>query len=252
MASFSSDSVDALQIGHLMQHQRRKAHLNAVKVICGTSGSAGEASTRAPSEKAFGDALHHMKHSGSLRSGPKEQRRKLQQMVWCLAEARRSEVRSFLRTAVSIAIHQDGRTNRLCIRFSAVQPDLSCMRGILGQNKMIEGGHGKMREATSEVMTHLCTEGRGAPPRSHGKRIETTHLAELEDHIRTHVEVVDADGAADEQLAGRAMRRPVDGMPSLFPKCLMVVCDKTHVARRLTTRPWKADKFIQNVVNIVE
>ena len=62
------------------------------------------------------------------------------------------------------------------------------------------------------------------------------------------MEIIDADGASDEQLAGRMMRTSAT-LPSLFPKCLAVVCDRTHAARRLTSRPWAAYAFIKGVLD---
>jgi hypothetical protein len=46
-------------------------------------------------------------------------RKKIKQMVWCLAEAARRADRIYLRRAQSVSIMQDGRKNKLLVRFRA-------------------------------------------------------------------------------------------------------------------------------------
>ena len=59
-----------------------------------------------------------------------------------------------------------------------------------------------------------------------------------------------ADGAGDFQLAGRTLHQRAmssQGKDS-FPKLLAVNWDCTHGGRKLTERPWKTDSYLTMVL----
>ena len=55
-------------------------------------------------------------------------------------------------------------------------------------------------------------------------------------HALQHVEMFSADGAANEQLAGRLLHPAVEraGTADKLPNVKMILRDKAHTARRLT------------------
>ena len=53
-------------------------------------------------------------------------------MDFCLAKALRMEDPEHLRHCISLVTHIDGRQHRLTARFTGVDGDLNCKRGLLG------------------------------------------------------------------------------------------------------------------------
>lgn len=82
---------------------------------------------------------------------------------------------------------------------------------------------------------------------------QPTKLKELAKHIASITEVFVADGAADEQLAGRMLHegssRAVLGQT--LPNLRLVVRDKPHSARRLLQRTLPKDPFINKLMSAV-
>ena len=58
-------------------------------------------------------------------------------------------------------------------------------------------------------------------------------------HIGASVELIDADGASDEQKTIRLLSKTV------FPNARFLCRDATHSARRLTKSPWTADAYLR-------
>ena len=56
-----------------------------------------------------------------------------------------------------------------------------------------------------------------------------------------------ADAAGDEPGAGRELQRLSSTTIPTLPNLHLVLRDKAHAARRVTSRPWKADAYNQNV-----
>ena len=65
-------------------------------------------------------------------------------------------------------------------------------------------------------------------------------------HIIKHVECFTADAAGDEQLAGRLL-----ASSALFPRLRLVIKDRAHGSRRLTSRGWGADEYIDGVLKTI-
>ena len=96
-------------------------------------------------------------------------------------------------------------------------------------------GHVGITKATAELLTEFCTLGHGAPPRTHGVKMECFHYGDLQTWFEKHVEGFDADAASDQQLAGRAMRSQIRGSDAkaIFKNIKIVVKDPTHASRRI-------------------
>ena len=67
--------------------------------------------------------------------------------------------------------------------------------------------------------------------------------------ILERVEMFSADGAPNEQLAGRLLHTSVDRSSSAkkLPNLKMVIRDKVHATRRLTQRTFKVDALLAGV-----
>ena len=80
-----------------------------------------------------------------------------------------------------------------------------------------------IKEATEKVLRAFCSP-KQTPP---GRQDMTSELdTKLLAHVQQHVHTFDADGAADEQRAGRCMAQ------STFPNMDTRVRDKAHASRR--------------------
>ena len=218
--------------GHLEHHARTAVHTRAINQMLGRP--VPEAQT-APSKEDFEKVYDCCRAAVSLRAGSGEIKRgKFRRMVWCLAEAKRDLDRRALKAASVIALQQDGRGDRLLLRFAMCAPDLSIRRGCLGHAKGYGTGHAAIARATAEIVDRFSSPGWGAPAGAVG--LEGGHVAvdaRLRDAILGRTELLGADAASDEQLAAQVLRRPLPGTGTpLFPNVKVTVKDRTHGARR--------------------
>ena len=91
-----------------------------------------------------------------------------------------------------------------------------------------------IQRATKDIIQSMSTVGARPPPRGVvGKKTLRPRLdGALERHLYTSIEMFAADGAADEQLAGRELQRPGPGRAALLPNLRVVLRDKAHASRR--------------------
>jgi len=168
-------------------------------------------------------------------------------MEWCLAEARRVLDRRFMSSATVASLMQDGRGNNLLIRLVATNKQLDIRRFVLGLEDDCGSGAAAVRDATVLAIKRFCTKNDRPPPRDTNQDMGTRHLdTELLGHIQRVIEVFVADAAGDEQVAGRELQGCSSSIPTL-PNLHLVLRDKAHAARRVTSRPWRADTYNQNV-----
>ena len=124
-------------------------------------------------------------------------------MRWCLAEAKRTQERAFMRKCEAICIHQDVRERILLIRYVAVNGSMNEMRGTLGVARDPGGGHVRLRDATLKAYKRFCTicAGRPASTRA-GRSVRPPRLdKQLLDRMVEKTQLANADSAGDEQLA---------------------------------------------------
>ena len=223
-----------LQIQNLRVHGHSTNHKDALaKVFGGTSSVDARLS---PSMQEFKDVLSMRSVPGnSLRSADIEgmERKKIPRLMFCLAEAHRRLEREFLLKAASIVLHQDARAGRLLIRYSACSTDLQVMKGCLGHDRGFGSTAEDVCRAVERVLRKFCTknnEGVGVL----ADRTKLLFSQELHDIIRQKVEILDADAAADEQLAGRTLRKTslVSAAEGLFPNVKVCIKDPSHGSRR--------------------
>ena len=166
---------------------------------------------------------------------------KFRKLKWCLAEAHRRIWREFLSgEKVTLALHQDGRKQWLCVKFTACDWQLERMQGLfsmLDTSKSLTQRAEVLRDAAKQGIKNFCTP-RLAPPQLPKPLPRQPTDTALADKIYNATEIFNADAAADEQLAGQMLRtKPQDSDmgTDCFPNILIVHKDKAHAARRLTS-----------------
>ena len=85
-------------------------------------------------------------------------------MKFCLAEARRCEVRDKLKQSECIAIHQDKRDPLLAMRFHSCGSDLRKYKGVLGSvdvTRIRTTGAVGLRDATVMILKDISTPNLG-------------------------------------------------------------------------------------------
>jgi hypothetical protein len=84
-------------------------------------------------------------------------------------------------------------------------------------------------------------------------RVKATLLSKSMKHILNHIEMFSADGAGNEQLAGRLLHPRVERAMDVekLPNLKMVIRDKAHATRRLSQRTFKVDKELDDILNIM-
>lgn len=168
-------------------------------------------------------------------------RKKLRNMLYCLGEGKRILEREFLYDATFITLHPDAKGKRLSMYYVAANKRLDVRMGMLGQVDYLELGKGAVaiEAGIKQIIRRFATPELFAPPWAHlhGRVPDTT----LVRHIRCTAFGLDADAAADGQLAARMLRF------KWLPNAL-VLKDHTHAARRVLSRPWKAVPACDDVV----
>jgi hypothetical protein len=180
-----------------------------------------------------------------LESVTRGSRRKHTSIAWSLYEAQREKERKFLAKAVCLSLAQDASTRGplLLTRYVACGPFLERASGILrgADGKNISGAEDLAKSVLNGVRA-MATKRRPHPAMYKPKR-PVKRLKSLAEHLASITEVFVADGAADEQLAGRmllANGTRGTGNQSL-PNLRLVVRDKPHSARRLLQRTLPKD-----------
>ena len=235
---------------NLVEHQKGAAHHMACKTPLQPQGAILPA--HAPSKDEFASVwdfvVRHHSHGRDGIPGIGTWR-KTRRMEWCLAEARRVLDRHFMSTATVASLMQDGRGNNLLIRLVATNTQLEVRRFVMGLERDCGSGAVAVRDATVLAMRRFCTRNDRPPPRTMTQPdMGTRHLdTKLFGHIKHIIEVFVADAAGDEQVAGRELQGSSSTSIPTLPNLHLVLRDKAHAARRVTSRPWKAGAFNQNV-----
>jgi hypothetical protein len=134
-------------------------------------------------------------------------RQKACRMTWCLAEAAKDIERTHIRQSTSVVLHQDARDQLFLVRFAAVSQDLKVMRGVLGIAKNFGTTSDDICKATIGILEGFCTPRLSPPVRPSGFRPSASSVDDgLLQHLRSKIEMFDADAATDEQRAGRVLQ----------------------------------------------
>ena len=207
----------------------------------------------APTLAEFLDLLQRIGR-GELEAQTRGGRTKATAMAWCLYEAYRDEERDFLAKAICMSVAQDASTrgHMLLTRYVACGPTLERRCGVLRLAPEKVSGAVGLAEATRKAIRSMAY--RRLPHSKQFKpRQPVEKLADLARHLEHITEVFVADGAADEQLAGRmlhprSLRTSPTGQSLALPSLRLVVRDGAHAARRLLERTLPRDPYIKKLL----
>lgn len=160
----------------------------------------------------------------------------------CFRRACLDGTKKFLASdGLSLALHQDASQSWLCVRYTGCSNKLQKRAGLLGfvdLKRWADGWAENLKDATLQAVAQACSTTGNAADAD----------VQLMARVLNAVEIYNADGAADEQLAGRMLKgQKLDDLiysPALMPNLKVVHKDKTHAARRLATRGWAADAYL--------
>ena len=124
--------------------------------------------------------------------------------------------------------------------------------GVLAQIRSPGRTADEVAGCVAKAVQRFCT--RRAPQKHTYKPKEPPRLVEAAARrILQRVEMFSADGAANEQLAGRLLHPAVErtGTADKLPNLKMILRDKAHAARRLTQRTFKVDPLLDDLQRII-
>ena len=155
-------------------------------------------------------------------------RHKMERVASCLHEAVLKHERDRLQQVRVMALHQDVRKGVLQMRYTACLADWSVASGLLGLDLRPGTLSQELAEASHRILERFCARNGSV---DHG----------FLQQLSAAVELLDADGASDEQRCLRLLGQ------NFFTNVKMCIKDPTHCARRLATSPWAADPTLSQV-----
>ena len=234
--TFQIRSAQALRLHKLRAHANTAAHVLA------EGGSVEK--TSAPTENDFRSVLQSRRQGDShnkLDKAVSLSRDRNKQLAWCLAEATRYFWRKCLSHAKCIALHSDGANRLHCVSFNCLhEKTLEMSWGTLGIVRDCGTGSAAIEGAVLACIDKFCTEKTGAP---RGLNTSARLLPELKSRILERTHLFNADGASDEQRAGRWLMQSLPGLK-------WRTRDKTHASRRIITKPWAADRYLAGTFDL--
>ena len=264
--SFGTISVSKFfQNASFVNHERTSEHVEAVALTNGACRS-DLLLQKAPPQQHFEDVLRSV-WSGKCRGRDGMpgvgKLKKVRKMKWCLAEARRAKHRSLLARASTMSIHQDATKGCIAARFICCGLDLEPHAGMLGFCSLAEHyslNATGLKNVSLQVIADACTPDLNIPYKK--QLAPPTVDKNLQKHVLQIVELWDTDAAEDEVLAGKYLAgvRGVDAgqlagageqAAAAMPNLRVRNRDKPHGARRLCSRTWKADDFLESIAQTI-
>jgi len=250
---FRTCSVRRPNKARIKKHHRSSYHKRSVLALLHHRGLANveDDGVPAPPVAEFAALLQRIRRN-ELEAATRRRRRKQTTMAWCLYEAHRDKERKFLAKAVCMSIAQDASTrgSLLLTRYVACGPSLERVSGILrvADAKQISGAPDLAKSVLRGIRA-MATKRR-----PHAGTYEPAgpikRLKGFADHLASITEVFVADGASDEQLAGRMLiKGSARGtLADTLPNLRLVVRDKPHRARLLLQRTLPKDAYISKLM----
>ena len=231
---FSVASPNQMQRIAFQRHEKRPQHKEA---------ASGKAVAFAPAANVFEKIVNDIQNGTATCSS-----RKNTQLTWCLAEALKAMDQVVLAKCEAISLFRDERHGRIAIRFRAVTKDLHVLSGFLGQEQFAGTGGRALTFATEHVTKRACSRFSGR----HDSKQKSFLKKSLFQHFKSKLVSVTTDSAADEVLSSELMRTKMTGFREvLAPNLRWVVQDKAHGSRRITSRPWHSDEFLNEVLQFM-
>ena len=244
--------VHRMTIDKLLEHHKCTKHVENVKDMFEVErGPAGKSVKGAPSEEAFRLAWELAPRVAEIVGVGCE--KKVTSMQRCIVEAMVQIERDFLASAESITIMRDESKGRLVVRYIAVSAALERRSGLLGVSKEPGSDAFDITDATDAIIMRFCDPsgvyaGKKLVEEDEGKRRQTA----LADHVRSKIEAVCVDSAANETKSARLMKKPTDPTKApVAPNLKAIIRDRAHASRRMTSRPWAVDEFLSNLAEKV-
>jgi len=241
MASYECTTPDAMQLCNFAKHAKQPSHIRSVAKYLGKDV---KIVTEAPTDDEYRQICKEIMAGKATLATPKDAK-----MTYTVSEAIKSVGQKAVDNSHSIALFRDESKSRLALRFRTVSPTLDTLSGYLGQERDPGTGALNVTKATKNVMTRFSSRFSGAPYLKTKKcflKPKTLHS------LRYNIKVVTVDAAADEVLSVEMMRSAtLSGEDTrLTPNCTFLNRDKTHASRRLISRGWGADKFLNDNVTM--
>ena len=130
---------------------------------------------------------------------------------WCILQAVQDQERAFLAKAKCISVAMDERKGRLLVTYAACR-GTAVRSGVLAQLRSPGRSADMTAACVAAAARRLCTIRKPHPHMNKTRKAATIDSTTLQ-HILDHVEMFTADGAANEQVAGRLLHPSCSGHP---------------------------------------
>ena len=231
----------AMQAVNFLKHHESPKHQAAVISYLSDSP---DSAIGAPSVSEFNDLCDEIAHGHGTCS-----ERKRAKMTFCLAESIKSFDQDYVDQSDKIGLIRDESKARLSLRFRTVARTLEVHSGTLGTAKDFGSGAAAICDATLATMNRFCSRFHGAPGKP---RVKSFVKKTLFQKLRQNIIVITVDSAGDECLASEMMRSSALSNTHLraTPYLKFVVRDKAHASKRLVSRGWGVDPYLNKVMGM--
>lgn len=226
----SGETIANVQLKDLVQHSKTSLHINAVLA---TEQDNSGIFPGAPPASEFTRAVRDRWKFLSWRCSDGTYKLREARLLWCLAEATFDCDRKFFGSeGCNVAWYQDGRQRAFLVKYRGCNNALELRHGVLGLKTDISGAF-NIRRAMETVCKDVSSPRLGATlVKSNAMLVEPECDENMYQTLTSSIKLFAADGAADEQKAGRLAK-------ALFTQMTSVLKDKTHASQRLVKAPWK-------------
>ena len=171
----------------------------------------------------------HLEGIGSLQ--------KVDKMLDCIFEALERRHRVSIASAETITLFRDESQGFLVLRALCCDRQLNQDHVLLGLNRDRGSDAFDIMEATEKIIRDFSKSLR---------EDVGSDASQLTSHILSKIEAVCVDSASNETKSALIMRTS-----GLTPNLKVIIRDRAHASRRLLSRPWKADPFLNEIAETV-
>ena len=173
-------------------------------------------------------------------------------IAWCLYQAMKAQDLALLKHACMICLYRDERKTRLAVSARLFSSDLATRCITLGAKREIGSGARDVTMGTYNIIKNAWTLY-DRPGRQVGvlKCSPIVHWDVL-NSVRRKIRAICVDSASDELLSCEMMRSAtlMGSNDALCPNLSIVLRDKAHASRRITSRPWTADPYLNETLRM--
>jgi hypothetical protein len=242
-------------VANMLRHSTENHHIKAVAKLLRVSPESLGCRNLAPPLEMFRNIFTQFQEGRVpsqgfvLPGGEIVEKEKAKRLVWDLSESNLQMQQDHMRVAECANLLRDERHGRLHCRFRCTNADIETHAGYMGQSRDFEPDATGITAACKEVYTEFCTKFIDPPS---GAVVRPQLDATLFEHIRTITEAVSTDSASNEVTAVQDSRLPsaTNRKPAFLPNCDHILRDGAHSARRVLSRPWKADEVLDEIVGL--